>query len=680
MIKSSFKKRKNNLLRTIITACAFIILAAGAGHADIKKQVLILHSYHYGMNWADGVIQGIKKVFADAEAKGIQLDVTYEFMDTKKYSTEENLKHLHRIYKYKYKNNRFEVIIASDDAALNFLLKYRNEIFGKIPVVFTGINFFSDDIVRNNFNYTGVVEEADVPATIDLALRLHPKTKKIVVVGDQTITSVMDRKTVRKAMGKYPGIEFEFLETGDVFFYQRYLQGLPETSIILAMHVNTDNKGKYYSFEESFDIYALDVKRPIYTFWDFYMNRGALGGMIVSGEAQGSEAAKKTLLVLKGQPVDTIPVLKESPNQYIFDFRIMKKFNIGPGDIPAGAIIINKPKSFRDLYEENREFVITVIIIIIFLSGVIFVLTANIIKRKKAEKVLLRTNRAYERFVPSEFLHHLGKNDITMVELGDQVQKDMSILFSDIRSFTTISEKMTPAETFNFINEYLGIISPLIRQCHGFIDKYIGDAIMAIFPVKPEDSVKAAIEMQKNLIDYNIFRKKDNRPPVSIGIGIHTGLLMLGTVGETKRMEGTVISDTVNLSSRLEGLTKHFGANIIISDDVKSAMGEESVKYNTRFLGKVKVKGKDRAIGIHQVIDGNENSITEKILKTRSMFEKGLNHYYGGRCEESVEKFGQVLKINPDDVAALYYMNIIKEYTGKGVPEGWTGIIDMQMK
>ncbi len=667
-------------MKKILAAAFLFFFVIPNADANIKKNILILHSYHHGMNWADGVINGMKKVFNEAEAKGIQFDITYEFMDTKRFSDEENIKILHKLYKYKYRDNNFEVILAADDAALNFLIKYRDEIFGKIPVVFTGINFFSDDIIKNNYGYTGVVEEADVPSTIDLALKLHPKTKKFVIVGDKTITSVMDRKTVRKAMPKYPGIEFQFLEDADVFAYQRYLQGLPENTLILAMHLNTDNKGKYYSFEESFDIYSFNVKTPIYTFWDFYMNRGALGGMIVSGDAQGAEAAKKALQIIQGQPVDTIPVLKDSPNQYIFDYKLMKKFNISIGDIPADSIIINKPKSLKEIYEENKEFIIVVLVIIVSLSGVIFILTANIIKRRKVEKFLVVTNAAYQRFVPSEFLRYLGKEDITKVELGDQIQKDMSVLFSDIRSFTSISEKMTPAETFNFINEYLGIISPIIRQYNGFIDKYIGDAIMAIFPEKTEDSVKTAIEMQKNLIDYNIFRKKDNRLPVKIGVGIHSGLLMLGTVGESKRMEGTAISDTVNISSRLEGLTKHFGANIIISDDVISRIGEGVVKYNTRFLGKVKVKGKELPVGIHQVIDGNENSIIEKLLKTRSMFEKGLNHYYNRDYKESIEKFEQALKINSDDVAAFYYLETIKEYMDKGFPENWTGIIDMRFK
>lgn len=658
----------------------FVLLSFTDGIAGIKKNVLILHSYHYGMNWTQTIISGMEKEFKEAESKGIQIDATYEFMDTKKYSSKEYLELLHNIYKSKYTKNNFDVIIASDDAALNFLIKYRDEIFGKIPVIFTGINFFSNELISHTWGYTGVVEEADVTGTIDIALKLHPETKKIIVIGDQTLTSVMDRKTIKKTIPKYPGIEFQFLEDGNVFYYQRFLQNLPKNSLILAMHVNTDHQGKYYSYEDSFDIYTLHVKTPIYTFWDFYLNRGTIGGMIVSGDAQGAEAAKKALQVLQGQPIDTIPILKESPNQYIFDYKMLKKFNISSRDLPSDSIIINKPRGFKELYNENKQAIITVMLIIVLLTAIIIVLILNIIKRKKVEKHLVVTNAAYQRFVPSEFLHYLGKKDITKVELGDQIQQDMSVLFSDIRSFTSISEKMSPKETFNFINQYLGVISPIIREYNGFIDKYIGDAIMAIFPSKPEDSIKAAIEMQKNLIDYNIILKKEQKPPIHIGVGIHSGLLMLGTVGESKRMEGTVISDTVNLSSRLEGLTKYFNANIIVSEDVISKTGENAIKYNTRFLGKVKVKGKSIPVGIHQIIDGNENTVIEKLLKTKKLFEQGINHYFNKEYLTAIDRFEKVLKINPDDCAAIHYLETIKEYMDKGFPDNWTGALDMRFK
>lgn len=141
-------------------------------------------------------------------------------------------------------------------------------------------------------------------------------------------------------------------------------------------------------------------------------------------------------------------------------------------------------------------------------------------------------NAAYQRFVPEEFLKFLNRESIVDVKLGDQVRKEMSVLFSDIRSFTELSEKMTPEENFNFINSYLQRMGPSIRENNGFIDKYIGDAIMALFPRNAEDAIKASIQMMEGIKLYNKHRNNQGYAPISIGIGIHTGELMLGTVGK----------------------------------------------------------------------------------------------------------------------------------------------------
>jgi len=155
---------------------------------------------------------------------------------------------------------------------------------------------------------------------------------------------------------------------------------------------------------------------------------------------------------------------------------------------------------------------------------------------------------SYGRFVPHEFLDLLDKESILKVELGDQVQKEMTILFSDIRSFTTLSEGMTPKENFQFINNYLSQMGPLVRTHHGFIDKYIGDTVMALFDKSADDAVQASIAMLRLLEDYNNAQLKEGKASIKIGIGINTGMLMLGTVGEEDRMEGTVISDSVNIA------------------------------------------------------------------------------------------------------------------------------------
>jgi len=177
------------------------------------------------------------------------------------------------------------------------------------------------------------------------------------------------------------------------------------------------------------------------------------------------------------------------------------------------------------------------------------------------------------------------------VQLGDQVQQEMSILFYDIRDFTTLSETMTPEQNFKFINSYLSRLEPVILENHGFIDKYIGDAIMALFSGNADDAVNAGVGMLQSIVKYNQHRANSGYPPVKIGIGINTGSLMLGTIGGHSRMDSTVISDAVNLASRLENLTKTYGVSLLISYHTFASLSDP-MQYKMRLIGRVKVKGK----------------------------------------------------------------------------------------
>jgi class 3 adenylate cyclase len=186
--------------------------------------------------------------------------------------------------------------------------------------------------------------------------------------------------------------------------------------------------------------------------------------------------------------------------------------------------------------------------------------------KKFALEQQMRLTEAYQRFVPKQLLTNLNKESILDVQLGDQVQKEMSILFSDIRSFTMLSESMSPEENFGFVNTYLSKMGPIVRDNHGYIDKYIGDSIMALFDRSPEDAVKTSVKMLDALREYNKERIQEGLVPIRIGIGVNTGKMMLGTLGESDRMEGSVISDAVNLAARLEGLTKLYKTSLLLSE------------------------------------------------------------------------------------------------------------------
>ena len=265
---------------------------------------------------------------------------------------------------------------------------------------------------------------------------------------------------------------------------------------------------------------------------------------------------------------------------------------------------------------------------------------------------------SFARFVPREFLNLLGKQDITQIELGDQIQRSMTVLFSDIRSFTTLSESMSPAENFNFLNAYLKRMGPCIRSNGGFIDKYIGDAIMALFPGPADDALRAAIAMEASLAEYNQHRQNSNYAPVEIGIGIHTGTLMLGTIGTELRMQGTVISDAVNLGSRLEGLTQPYGARILVSEETYGRLSPE-LQSGMRYLGRVTVKGKRKAVDIYECFISRAEPARRLRQSTLAQFETAVAHLLAGRVETARQGFEAVLALDPEDRAARHYLERI---------------------
>jgi len=303
----------------------------------------------------------------------------------------------------------------------------------------------------------------------------------------------------------------------------------------------------------------------------------------------------------------------------------------------------------------------------------------ELLARIKTHIRLTKINAAYGRFVPHDFLRFLGHESIVDVQLGDQIQKEMTVLFSDIRSFTTISEAMTPQENFNFLNSYLRRVSPVIRAHQGFIDKYIGDAIMALFPESADDAVRAAVEMQKQVILYNLHRQLSNYAPITIGIGLHAGTLMLGTIGEEERMESTVIADAVNLASRLEGLTKVYGSGILITESILDRLGDRS-QYLYRFVDRVTVKGKTSAVSVFEIYDADTEQSIQLKQKTAAAFQKALELYVEQNFSQAQKIFNNICETNPQDkLAVIYYQRCLKHQM-YGVPEGWSGIECLEEK
>jgi two-component system sensor histidine kinase ChiS len=337
-----------------------------------------------------------------------------------------------------------------------------------------------------------------------------------------------------------------------------------------------------------------------------------------------------------------------------------------PGQAPEGTVIIDYDiNDYKAKTELTTQKLFTTIVTALRAYGHVTAIDGH---RREVERLA----SASARFVPREFLRVLQKKSIVDVELGDQVMGEMTIMFSDVRGFTTLSEGMTPKENFDFINSLLNQICPLIREYHGFVDKYMGDGVMALFPREADDAVKAAIAMRQQLAKFNKARKAQNQLPIEIGIGLHSGLLMLGTIGEAQRMEGTVISDAVNLASRVEGLTKRYGASLVISEQTMMRL-KDPTKYSFRFVDKVQVKGKQTSVSVFEVFDGSSEEMMALKMETKSDFEQGLFLYHDKQFPEASVHFNKVLQRNPKDEAARLYLQRAAHFMVHGVPDGWSG-------
>ncbi|MBD2292019.1 response regulator [Anabaena sphaerica FACHB-251] len=305
----------------------------------------------------------------------------------------------------------------------------------------------------------------------------------------------------------------------------------------------------------------------------------------------------------------------------------------------------------------------------------------NMVKTVKTrEKELTKANsqlesllKAYGRFVPHEYLRFLRKESITDVQLGDHVSKIMAVMFSDIRSFTTFAEGMTPQDNFNFVNAYLKRVSPEIRNNYGLIVKFLGDGMMAVFPDGADDAIAASISQLKQVEEYNKNRVKKGYLPIKIGIGIHVGNMMLGMVGEESRIQGDALSDNVNLTARLEGLTKFYGVSLLISEQALDNLSN-SDKYQIRFLDRVVVKGRSEPISVYEVLDAEIDTVRFVKLQTQPDFEHGLEYYRQGDFEKAKDYFEKVLAINAVDKTADLYLSRVNYMIQNGKPENWDGV------
>ncbi|TGL77076.1 adenylate/guanylate cyclase domain-containing protein [Leptospira yasudae] len=288
-------------------------------------------------------------------------------------------------------------------------------------------------------------------------------------------------------------------------------------------------------------------------------------------------------------------------------------------------------------------------------------------------KSLNKTNTSYGLFVPREFLKILNEHNFIDVKLGDVAEEEMTILYNEIRTAQFLGDQSSAKENFEFINSYLGKVGPLIRDKNGFIDKYFGDAFLSLFSQKAEDALESAVGIQNILKEINMYRIGKGKEAVRVGTGLHKGPILLGTIGESERMEGAVISPSVTLATRVGQLCRMFDSSILITDHVLFGL-EKPEQYSMRVLDRIQLKGHNSVVTILEVFNGQSDSVLNLFMDTKEEFERGISNFRQRNFEEACVIFNRVLERNKLDQPARWYLEKSIHYCRVGSPNNWDGI------
>jgi PAS domain S-box-containing protein len=365
---------------------------AGQETRGKRPQVLLLNSYNQGTKWTDDEIAGITFGFDEA---GIYPQYYIEYLDAKNYNDQKYFNLLERIIRKKYQNKQFDLILVTDDYAFNFLRQHVRDVFPDVPAVFCGLNNFDLSRLEGEKLYTGVNELADLKATINLALRLHPDTRHLFVINDQTVTGRHLHKNLIQALaGISKQVKIEIADDLTMQELEERLRSLGSDSIVFYVLFARDKAGVVYGFAEGIDSIIAASPVPVYVSHEIYMGRGVVGGMLTSGYYQGKAAAMLAVKILDGKKPSDTPVIMGGANKYIFDYHALKRFSIPMSKLPTGAKVINLPASILDTHPTLVAIVVVVFVSLLVTILILLIYTAKV---RRAERAARESEEKYSQ-------------------------------------------------------------------------------------------------------------------------------------------------------------------------------------------------------------------------------------------------------------------------------------------
>lgn len=354
-----------------------------------QRHILLLNSYNQSMTWVKDITQSVYDTLEPSKNNFI---IHIENMDTKRIYNKKYLEQLKKIYKNKYKDIHFDLILSSDNNAFDFLKENRDEIFGNIPVSFSGVNFFSDSDLDGYDNYTGITEEFDALKTLNIALKLKPNTKEIFVINDYLKSGIAWKKSIQRQLINFnKNVKIRYVDNISIKELKKQISTLSSDTIILIGAYFKDSNGVYFTYEKIGEILSHNSKVPVFCLLEFNLNEGVVGGNVIGGYYQGEAMSKIGLQILNGTPLSKLKVQKTGATKNIFDYNELEKYNINMSLLPEDSIILNKPASF---FKVHKTVILISLLIISILIILIVILLVNI-KRRKILEIKLKSEKNY---------------------------------------------------------------------------------------------------------------------------------------------------------------------------------------------------------------------------------------------------------------------------------------------